>query len=247
MEVRWPCRANERQPLAETGNEEREALTMKAASALLGKEKRVMKRKNRVIGGLAAPILLTALLVSCGSITNLKVLYQLPQSSTQFSGRDVYFVLEDARPSRNILGEGARRELKNFPGNIIYSIAKYQQSGFRLGPYPLTDVVKDGFKRRLENMGFRVLTAPGTSVPQVTIVLQEFSMNFLNRKWVASMRYEARLLNNGKLLATQSISAQTERYKVVGKKGADEALGELFTDAVNRLNVGRLFEQGRIL
>lgn len=206
-----------------------------------------MKKKNRVIGALAGAFLLTALLVSCASITNLKVLYRLPQNSSQFSGREVYFVLEDARPSRNILGEGARRELRNFPGNIIYSIAKYQQSGFRLGPYQLMDMVKDGFKRRLENMGFRVLTAPGTSAPQVTIVLQEFSLNFLDRKWLASMRYEARLLDNGKLLATQSISAQTERYKVVGKKGADEALGELFTDAVNRLNVERLFEQGRIL
>jgi ABC-type uncharacterized transport system auxiliary subunit len=187
-----------------------------------------MKERNRVIGTLTCIFLLTALLVSCASVTNLKVLYQLPQSSTQFSGREVYFVLEDARPSRNILREGARREVKNFPGNIIYSIAKYQQSGFRLGPYQLTDMVKDGFKRGLENMGFRVLTTPGTSAPQVTIVLQEFSLDFLSRKWLASMRYEARLLENGKLLATQSISAQTERYKVIGKKGADVALGVIF-------------------
>lgn len=206
-----------------------------------------MKEKSRVVGSVTCVFLLTALLFSCSSITNLNVLYRLPRNSTQFSGREVYFVLEDARPSRNILGEGARREIKHFPGNIIYSIAKYQHAGFRLGPYQVEKMVKDGFKRRFENMGFRVLTAPGTSAPQLTIVLQEFSLDFLSRKWLARMKYEARLLDNGKLLATQSISAQTERYKVVGKKGADEALGEVFSDALNRLNVGRLFEQGRLL
>ncbi len=205
-----------------------------------------MKERHGVIGALAGVSLLTAILVSCASITNLKVLYQLPQSSSRFSGRAVSFALNDARPSRGILGESARKELKNFPGNIIYSIAKYKQNGFRLGPYQLTDMVKDAFKRRLENMGFRVLPAGETSTPRITVVLQEFSLDFFSRKWVAKMRYEARLEENGKLLATQSISAETERYMVLTKRGADEALGEVFTDAVNRLDVGRLLEQARL-
>jgi hypothetical protein len=206
-----------------------------------------MKAKKRIVWVLMGIFLATGLLVSCASITNLNVLYRLPQSSSQFSGREVSLVFEDVRPSRNLLGEGARQELKSFPGNIVYSIAKYQQAGFRLGPYQLEEMMKDAFKRRLENMGFRVVSTAGASVPQMSIVLQEFSLNYLSRKWLADMKYEARLLDDGKLLATQSISAQTERYRVVGKKGADEALGEVFSDALNRLNVARLFEQGRLL
>jgi hypothetical protein len=206
-----------------------------------------MKGRNRVIGGLAGVCLLAAALVSCASITNLKVLYQLPQNSSRFIGRAVSLALEDVRPSRSILGEGARAELKNFPGNIIYSIAKYKQSGFRLGPYQLSAMVRDAFKRRLQNMGFRVVPAGETSAPQITIVLEKFSLDFLGREWIAKMSYEAKLLENGKLLATQSLSAQAQRYKVVTKKGADEAVGEVFTDAVNSLNVARLFEQGGIL
>jgi len=206
-----------------------------------------MREKNRMIGVLVGTFLLTVLLVSCASVDNVKLLYQLPQNSSQFSGREVYLTLQDARPSRTILEMGARRELTSFPGNVIYSIAKYNQAGFRLGPYQVMDMVKDGFKRRLENMGFRVLPLSDSSKPTLTIVLQGFSLDFVSRKWIASMRYEARLLENGKLLATQSISAQTERYKVIGKKGADEALGEVFSDALNRLNVERLFEQARML
>jgi hypothetical protein len=200
-----------------------------------------------MIGALTGAFLLTLLLVSCASMDNVKLLYQLPQNSSQFSGREVYFTLQDARPSRNILGMGARRELTNFPGNIIYSIAKYNQPGFRLGPYQVPDMVRDAFMRRLENMGFRVLPLSDPSKPTLTIVLQEFSLDYLDHKWLASMKYEARLLENGKLLATQSISAQTERYRLVTKKGADEALGEVFSDALNRLNVERLFEQSSIL
>jgi len=206
-----------------------------------------MKNKDQVIGVLAGVFLMASFLVSCASIANLKVLYQLPQRSNQFTGRDIFFSVEDARGSRDILDSGAKIELKHFPGNIIYSVAKYKQAGFRLGLYQLMDMVKDSFKRRLENMGFKVLPVPETGKPQLVIVLQEFTLDYLNRKWVGKMRYEARLMENGKLLATQSISAETERYKVFGKKGADEAVGELFTDAVNRLDVRRLYEQARLL
>ena len=206
-----------------------------------------MKRKDRRFWALAGAFLMASLLVSCASIDNLKVIYQLPQSSTRFSGNEVYFTLQDARSSRSVLGMGARKELKNFPGNVIYSIAKYRQPGFRLGPYDVTGMARDGFKRRLENMGFRVLPFSESGKPQLTVVLQEFSLDYVGDKWVARMKYEARLLEDGKLLATQSISAEAERYKVVTKKGADKAVGEVFTDAVNRLNVRRLFEQGRIL
>jgi hypothetical protein len=61
------------------------------------------------------------------------------------------------------------------------------------------------------------------------------------------MRYEARLIKDGRVLATQDISGETEQYKIVGTKGADQAIGGLLTDAVNRLDVAKLLEQARLL
>lgn len=207
----------------------------------------MMKHRNQVLRYLVGLFIVAFLAVSCATVPELKVLYRLPAVSNQLEGHEVSFSMEDARVSKGILKEGARIEFKHFPGNIIYSIAKFNESGFRLGPYELTEMIKDGFKRRLKNVGLKVLPMAGSGAPELKIVLQEFSLDYFKRNWVGKMRYEARLLKEGKLLATQSISAQTEKYKVVGTKGADKAIGELFTDAVNRLDVARLLEQAHLL
>ncbi len=205
-----------------------------------------MKNRIQVLGLLAGISILAFLAVSCATVPELKTLYRLPASSNQLAGHEVFFSLDDARESKGILKEGARNEFKHFPGNIIYSIAKYKEAGFRLGPYELTDMIKDGFSRRFKNMGLKVLHGAETGAPELKIVLQEFSLDFAKRDWIGKMRYEARLIKEGSILATQGISAQTEQYKIVGTKGADKALGELFTDAVNRLDVEKLFEQARL-
>jgi hypothetical protein len=206
----------------------------------------MMKNKSHVVGFMAGVFLLAFLVVSCATVPELKVLYRLPASSNQLGGHEVFFSLDDARGSKDILKEGARNEFEHFPGNIIYSIAKYKEAGFRLGPYELMDMIKDAFKRRFENMGLTVLPTAETGKPELKIVLQEFALDFVKRDWVAKMRYEARLIEGGRVLATQDVSGETEQYKIVGTKGADQALGGLFTDAVNRLDVAKLFEQARL-
>ncbi len=161
-----------------------------------------MKDRNQVLGFLVGISILALLAVSCATVPELKALYRLPAASNQLAGHEVIFSMDDARGSKGILKEGARNEFKHFPGNIIYSIAKYKEAGFRLGPYELTDMIKDGFKRRFENMGLKVLHGAETGAPELKIVLQEFSLDFAKRNWVARMRYEARLLKEGRLLAT---------------------------------------------
>ncbi|MFZ0450147.1 MAG: hypothetical protein WAL98_12990 [Desulfatiglandaceae bacterium] len=206
-----------------------------------------MKSRNRVFGFLVGISMLAFLMVSCATVPELKALYRLPPSSNQLGGHEVFFSLDDARGSKDILKEGARNEFKHFPGNIIYSIARYKEAGFRLGPYELTDMIKDAFNRRFENMGLKVLHTAETGKPELKIVLQKFTLGFAKRDWVAKMRYEARLIKDGRVLATQDISGETEQYKIVGTKGADQAIGGLLTDAVNRLDVAKLLEQARLL
>jgi hypothetical protein len=205
-----------------------------------------MKNRIQVLGFLVGFSILALLTVSCATVPELKVLYRLPASSNQLEGHQVFFSLEDARESKSVLKEGARNEFKHFPGNIIYSIAKYEEAGFRLGPYELTDMIKDGFRRRFKNMGLQVLHGAETGAPELKIVLQEFSLDFAQRDWIAKMRYEARVMKDGRVLANQSISAQIDQYKIVGTSGADKAMGEVFTDAVNRLDVAKLFDEARL-
>lgn len=206
-----------------------------------------MKRKNQVLGIGLCLLMATLLLFSCASISHLSVKYMLPPASEQLKGKRVCLGYEDARTDKNILAEGARREFKNFSENITFSVARHGETGFKIGAFEVTEVVKDGFKRRAQITGVEIVPEPCPGEPEVRIVLIAFFLDLVGRDWVATMNYEARLLKDGELLSKQSINGQVKKVKIVGRGGADDAMGEVFTDTVNKLDVYRLFEQGHLL
>ena len=77
------------------------------------------------------------------------------------------------------------------------------------------------------------------------IRLKEFKLDLAGRKWIFKMNYQANLLKNGSLLAMESVNGSAERLKVMGKSGAEEVLGEMLTDMVNKLDLAKLFQQAR--
>jgi hypothetical protein len=192
-------------------------------------------------------ILLLASLVSCATIPELKVHYQLPPASDELKGKRVYLAIEDARKTKEIFGEAAKKEFGNYTGNITFSVARYNEPGFKIGPFELTAMVQEGFKRRLENAGLEVLSVKSYGEPQLLIVLNEFLIDLVDRKWVAKMAYEARLMKDGQTLSTQVIDGEAERLKLIGRGEADTVSGEIFTDMINRVNLLRLFQQANLM
>ena len=81
----------------------------------------------------------------------------------------------------------------------------------------------------------------------MVIALERFLLDLVHRNWTVTMSYEARVIKNGKVLASQMISGEAERLRLVGRGDADKVMGEIFTDLVNRLDVARLFQQARLL
>jgi hypothetical protein len=206
-----------------------------------------MKNLNQVLAKGLLILLLSISLVSCASIPELKLHYQLPPASDQLKGMQVVLAFEDARDIKQILGPGAKKELKNFSGNISFSVARHKEPGFKIGAFQSSGLIREAFKRRLENLGMGLLTEQSAGTPQLLIILREFTLDLVNRRWVVQMSYEARLVKNGKVLAAQTISGQAERYKLLGRREADTALGEIFTDLINRLDVVRLFQKARLI
>lgn len=192
-------------------------------------------------------ILLLVFVVSCATIPELKVHYQLPPASDNLKGKRVYLAFEDARKTKEMFGNAAKQEFGNYTGNISFSVARYNEPGFKIGPFKLTDMVKEGFKRRLENAGLEVLSVKSATEPQLLIVLNEFMIDLVDRKWVAKMAYEARLMKDGKTLSTQVISGEAERLKLIGRREADTVSAEIFTDMINRVDLLRLFQQGNLM
>jgi hypothetical protein len=184
--------------------------------------------------------------LSCAAIPRMQVTYQIPGESDVLRGKTVYLAFEDRRTRNDIIGEGAREDYKNFSGSVILFLAQGKEERVKLGIYDLPSLFKEAFKRRLERLGVSIDPARGLHPLGLVIYLKDFTVDLQGREWVVTMDYEARLEKEGKILSSQSVAGQAERYKIFGLAQADIVVGELFTDMVNRLDVVRLFQQAHL-
>jgi hypothetical protein len=205
-----------------------------------------MWMKNQKVVRDLLSVLFIVLMAGCASIPELKVLYKLPPPSNDLKGRKVFLGVDDVRKTKTLFGEGAKREFGNYAGNISLSVARYKETGFKIGPFQLPEMTKEGFRKRLENAGIEVLSERSHGEPQLLIVINRFILDLVDRTWIAKMSYEAKLIKDGTVLAAQIIEGEAERVKVMGRKEADTVTGEIFTDMVNRLDLSRLFQQAQL-
>ena len=75
------------------------------------------------------------------------------------------------------------------------------------------------------------------------VEIKIFKIDLINRKWKANVSYETSLTADGKNIVKETVSGKAERVKLVGSKAAQEVVGDLFTDMINRLDINRLFDQ----
>jgi hypothetical protein len=115
-----------------------------------------------------------------------------------------------------------------------------------VGTFDLPSLFKTAFSRRLENMGIEILTEPEKTEPVIEIDLQNFFLDLVDRKWVAQISYEARLIKDNNLLARETISGDLERYKLLPQGDVEKVLGEIFTTLVNKLDFQKLFQQAAL-
>ena len=57
------------------------------------------------------------------------------------------------------------------------------------------------------------------------------------------MSYQTKLLKDGNIILSETVSGKAERYKVVGSREAEKVIGELLTDMINQLDVQQLFRR----
>ena len=200
-----------------------------------------MKSANQVYGW--SILLMISFLCGCSPLPQLNVNYRLPTGIENLEGRKVFLVIEDERSKSDILGPGAREEFPGFSGSLSFSVARESDTGFKIGVYDLLSLYREACERRLENEKIRIVGAKDEGEAELKIVVQAFHLDLVKRTWKVKMAYEARLMQNGDVLAKQMISAEGERLKLIGRTQADELLSEIFTDTLNKLNLVQLFRQ----
>jgi hypothetical protein len=193
-----------------------------------------------------AALILLFLTGACSSKPFLIVHYQLPSPTDTLAGKEVRPIVSDLRENKAFLSANAKKSIKQF--NETYSLVAVNQdgSGNLLGVYEIDALLSELFKQRLINLGIQVPPPAEYSEYELEINLKDFKIDLAGRKWIMNMSYQANLLKEGRLLATESVSGSAERVKVMGKSDAEKLMGELMSDMVNKLEMTKLFQQARI-
>jgi uncharacterized lipoprotein YajG len=195
---------------------------------------------------LAGLMIVHLLLAGCAAPrAYLIVDYPVPEASSQLAGQAVRLQVIDRRGDRQVLTPAAQRQFMGFQER--YSLAWVTPGRERIlaGEKNLEDLFLEAFRKRLTQMGAQVLTHDAPGVPLLQVLIEEFNIDLENQRWITSMRYEATLMTGDRIMAKEMVSGESERVRVIGRRGADTNLSDIFTTVVNRLEITKMFQQTR--
>ncbi|NNL78772.1 MAG: hypothetical protein HKO68_20765 [Desulfobacterales bacterium] len=195
------------------------------------------------IQSIITAVVLAVLASACSSKPFLKVHYQLPSAANVIEEKKVFLTVADVRKNDIFLSQNAKKSLKDFKGTFSLVVLNPDGSGNLVGAYKLNGLLTEIFKRRLEHIGLQVTPTLDNTDPTLQVELKEFNLDFVRRKWIVRMNYQANLTRNGQLLAKESVEGTAERLKVIGKGDAEKIIGELVSDMVNKLDLSKLLQQ----
>ena len=187
--------------------------------------------------------LLAWLAAACASPSVLSVAYRLPPQPAERVSRTVVLEVADERAQKAFLSPSAAAELEGFTGVYALAVTPYGRSEDLKGAYEAAPLFRELMKYRLENAGVTVAASGAAADAQVRFVLREFRLDYGDRKWTTFAGYEVQLLKAGGVAASQAVQGSAERLRIMGKTDAEKLIGELVSDALNRLDVAALFKQ----
>ena len=188
-------------------------------------------------------------MISCSSVPMLNINYRAPEKTGQLAGKKVVLEIKDSRTDKDMLDPGAKEEFQNASESLSLSVAEGNEKGFKIGIFQLTDLMRQVFEERFKSFGITTLTDKEKTggEPKVVIEIKAFKLELtpgtIKRNWRASMNYGIEISGNGKTLAGTTITGQSEKLKIIGKKEADSLASDLVTDLVNRVDMPALFKQ----
>lgn len=183
------------------------------------------------------------LLAGCLPRNYLIVDYQLPPGSLQLDGVQVRMQIKDMRKEKQLLSAAAAAEFEGF--NDRYNLAWITQNKNRqkAGNFDLQDLIRETFAKRLELLGVHVIRTGRINAPLFQVEVMDMKIDLKDHNWMAAMSCRVTLEGDNGTIAHQEVTGSAQRAKIVGRKGADLVLSELFTDVINRTDLVRLFEQ----
>jgi len=176
------------------------------------------------------------LLVACSTLPKLDVTYKTLLKSTALEGREIYFKVVDKRPTRDIIGPGAKRVFKDFAGNITLIVETGPEKRSIVGMYGVRMLFENAFTRYLENMGLKLTPEPKGGVPRLKVAIRDFTLDLPGSSWTARMVYEAEFSHDGRILI-RKYQGEGEKLRISGLTQAHQVMSETFSDTIHQFDV----------
>lgn len=200
----------------------------------------------RQIGIILLAIIGMVFSLSCAHRPYMIVDYKVPAASEALAGRKVRIQVKDARTDAFTFTLPAAREFPGFDDRYSLSWVTGQER-ILAGEKNLPGLFEAAFRKRLEQMGAGVEPMDRETTPLFQVIIQTMKIDLKDRKWMASVAFEANLFMDSQLVARETVTGTAERVKIVGRKGADDTLSDIFTDIINRLDIVKLFQQAKLI
>ena len=191
--------------------------------------------------------LIAFLLSGCAARPYLIVDYQIPAASTQLQGQELRIEVKDMRTDSDIFTTAAAQQFEGFEGRYSLAWVSGDRNRVLAGEHDLSSLFLETFKKRLQQMGVAVVSNDRSSAPLFIVSLKTFKIDLRDHKWTAHMNYEAGLSVGSQVLAKESVNGESERVRIIGRKGADDNLSSLFTEMINRLDIYKLYQQAKLI
>lgn len=188
---------------------------------------------------LAAPVLLGA----CAHVQEVRVDYRLLDASRALDGKTVFISFQDGRDDPDILGPGARQVFTVYSGNVALYVARGDEPPSLEGLKTPASLFREVFTRRVREMGGKVASQRQQADAELNVHLNTFLLDLVGRTWISRMSYDVLLIKDEHVRVRREISGEAERLRVMGLKQADQVMGDLFTDIVNRADLPLLFKE----
>jgi hypothetical protein len=205
-----------------------------------------MNRRMLSLSTCALLLLCLAWIAGCAGRPYLIIDYRIPPESNQLKGRTVRLAIKDLREDHQAFTPRAAVEFKDFQERYSLAWITEDQSRILAGEHDLKGLFAQAFAKRLERMGVTIASESQANVPVFEVVLKTFKIDLKDRKWIAKVSYNVNLSSDSQWIAHEKIDGTAERVKVIGRKGADTVISEIFTDILNRVDLLKLFQQAKL-
>jgi hypothetical protein len=202
---------------------------------------------SKRLAGMGLLLLLCACCVSCAGRTYLMVDYSVPPATDELNGQTVRIAVADERSQGPVMTPEAASRFTAF--NNRYSLAWVTPGRPRTlaGEHDLLGALYEAFKKRLTRMGATVTLRSQPDIPVLSIALTRMTLDLQNRQWAVDLSYTASLVTGPDTAPKETVSGHAERVRVVGRKGADMVLSDIFSDTTNRLDLVKMFRQAGLI